>query len=171
MSLRPYFVFLSNDGLVQIFYIAFLHISSNQISWNWHCIGETYILYNQQTKGNKRELIQLGAPIFGHIKEESTGKDEDSKNSFPPKHICFSSTRFNLSEAYISWKLCNWKILCTGHIEPIPTLLQEVIDHLIQWHLISENRKPNSCIINFFDEVDWFSYFILIISLHSLWFL
>ncbi|KAH7863566.1 hypothetical protein Vadar_019252 [Vaccinium darrowii] len=41
-------------------------------------IGETYILYNQQTKGNKRELIQLGAPIFGHITEEGTGKDEDA---------------------------------------------------------------------------------------------
>ncbi|KAI8522829.1 hypothetical protein RHMOL_Rhmol13G0027100 [Rhododendron molle] len=86
---------------------------------NGELSGETYILYNQQTKGNKRELIQLGAPIFGHIKEESTGKDEDS------------------------------------HIEPIPTLLQGVIDHLIQWHLISENRKPNSCIINFFDEGEY----------------
>ncbi|KAG5514390.1 hypothetical protein RHGRI_035715 [Rhododendron griersonianum] len=86
---------------------------------NGELSGETYILYNQQTKGNKRELIQLGAPIFGHIKEESTGKDEDS------------------------------------HIEPIPTLLQGVIDHLIQWHLISENRKPNSCIVNFFDEGEY----------------
>ncbi|KAI8574575.1 hypothetical protein RHMOL_Rhmol01G0365200 [Rhododendron molle] len=38
------------------------------------------------------------------------------------------------------------------HIESIPTLLQAVIDHLVQWRLISENRKPNSCIINFFDE-------------------
>lgn len=86
---------------------------------NGELSGETYILYNQQTKGKKRELIQFGAPIFGHIKEEATGQDED------------------------------------GHIEPIPTLLQGVIDHLIQWHLISENRKPNSCIINFFDEGEY----------------
>ncbi|KAL6968378.1 hypothetical protein U1Q18_034178 [Sarracenia purpurea var. burkii] len=42
-----------------------------------------------------------------------------------------------------------------GHIEPIHTLLQRVIDHLIQWHLISEDRKPNSCIINFFDEGEY----------------
>ncbi|KAI8574577.1 hypothetical protein RHMOL_Rhmol01G0365200 [Rhododendron molle] len=42
--------------------------------------------------------------------------------------------------------------MLTVHIESIPTLLQAVIDHLVQWRLISENRKPNSCIINFFDE-------------------
>ncbi|XP_057508475.1 RNA demethylase ALKBH10B-like [Actinidia eriantha] len=83
---------------------------------NGELSDETFILYNQQTKGYKRELIQLGAPIFGHIKEEATTKDEKS------------------------------------HLEPIPTLLQGVIDHLVQWNVISENRKPNSCIINFFDE-------------------
>ncbi|CAL5437040.1 unnamed protein product [Camellia sinensis] len=83
---------------------------------NGELSGESYILYNQQIKGNKRELIQLGAPIFGQIKEEATTKHEKS------------------------------------YIEPIPTLLQGVIDHLVQWYLISENRKPNSCIINFFDE-------------------
>ncbi|CAN4091475.1 unnamed protein product [Withania somnifera] len=77
--------------------------------------GETFILYNQQVKGSKRELIQLGAPIFGHVKEDAT---------------CQKS-----------------------HNEPITALLQGVIDHLIQWHLISESRRPNSCIINFFDEV------------------
>ncbi|PIA39331.1 hypothetical protein AQUCO_02600053v1 [Aquilegia coerulea] len=73
--------------------------------------GETFILFNQQLKGNKRELIQLGVPIFGQIKDE-------------PK----------------------------SHIEPIPPVLQAVIDHLVQWHLLPESRKPNSCIINFFDE-------------------
>ncbi|KAL6978482.1 hypothetical protein U1Q18_020150 [Sarracenia purpurea var. burkii] len=83
---------------------------------NGELSGETFILYNQQIKGKKRELIQLGAPIFGQIKEEATTKDEKS------------------------------------HIEAIPALVQGVIDHLVQWHLISENRKPNSCVINFFDE-------------------
>lgn len=34
--------------------------------------GETYILFNKQMKGNKRELIQFGVPIFGHIQEEAT---------------------------------------------------------------------------------------------------
>ncbi|KAK4408037.1 RNA demethylase ALKB [Sesamum angolense] len=81
--------------------------------------GETFILYNQQMKGNKRELIQLGVPIFGQIKEDATSKFQKS------------------------------------HIEPIPALLQGVIDHLIQWHLIPETRKPNSCIINFFDEGEY----------------
>lgn len=40
-----------------------------------------------------------------------------------------------------------------GTIESIPEVLQTVIDHLVQWRLIPEGRKPNSCIINFFDEV------------------
>lgn len=39
-----------------------------------------------------------------------------------------------------------------SHLEPIPALLQSVIDHLLQKHLIPENKKPNSCIVNFFDE-------------------
>ncbi|KAA8543198.1 hypothetical protein F0562_021307 [Nyssa sinensis] len=86
---------------------------------NGELSGETFILYNRQTKGNKRELIQLGAPIFGQIKEEAT-------NTHPKCHI-----------------------------EPIPALLQGVINHLVQWHLLSENRKPNSCIINFFDEGEY----------------
>lgn len=73
--------------------------------------GETFILFNQQLKGNKRELIQLGVPIFGQITEEAK-----------------------------------------SNIEPIPPVLQAAIDHLVQWHLLPESRKPNSCIINFFDE-------------------
>ncbi|CAN4098207.1 unnamed protein product [Withania somnifera] len=79
--------------------------------------GETFILFNQQVKGNKREMIQLGTPIFGHIKEEV---------------VCQRS-----------------------NIEPIPALLQGVIDHLIQWSLISESRRPNSCVINYFDEGEY----------------
>ncbi|KAH0660007.1 hypothetical protein KY289_028755 [Solanum tuberosum] len=79
--------------------------------------GETFILFNQQVKGNKREMIQLGTPIFGHIKEEA---------------MCQKS-----------------------NIEPIPALLQGVIDHLIQWNLVSESRRPNSCVINYFDEGEY----------------
>ncbi|KAL1550207.1 RNA demethylase ALKBH10B-like [Salvia divinorum] len=81
--------------------------------------GDTYILYNQHVKGNKRELIQLGVPIFGQIKEDATDKFQKS------------------------------------YIQPIPALIQDVIDHLIQWNLVPENRKPNSCIINFFDEGEY----------------
>ncbi|KAK9137120.1 hypothetical protein Sjap_007714 [Stephania japonica] len=76
--------------------------------------GESFILFNQQLKGNKRELIQFGVPIFGQINEEA-------KSS----------------------------------IEPIPSVIQTVIDHLVQWHLIPEGRRPNSCIINFFDEGEY----------------
>ncbi|PIN07688.1 hypothetical protein CDL12_19735 [Handroanthus impetiginosus] len=86
---------------------------------NGELSGETFILYNQQTKGNKRELIQLGVPIFGQIKEDETNKFQK------------------------------------GYIEPIPPLLHGVIDHLIQWRLIPQNRKPNGCIINFFDEEEY----------------
>ncbi|MBA0583501.1 hypothetical protein Gorai_014355 [Gossypium raimondii] len=41
------------------------------------------------------------------------------------------------------------------NIEPIPALLQDVIEHLIQWQLIPEYKKPNGCIINFFDEDEY----------------
>ncbi|KAB2069142.1 hypothetical protein ES319_A08G077500v1 [Gossypium barbadense] len=81
--------------------------------------GETFILFNKQIKGNKRELIQFGVPIFGHIKEEPTSNNQ------------------------------------TINIEPIPALLQDVIEHLIQWQLIPEYKKPNGCIINFFDEDEY----------------
>lgn len=46
--------------------------------------------------------------------------------------------------------------MLTAKIEPIPPVLQAAIDHLVQWHLLPESRKPNSCIINFFDEVNIF---------------
>ncbi|OIV91315.1 hypothetical protein TanjilG_01846 [Lupinus angustifolius] len=78
---------------------------------NGELSGETFILFNKQMKGNKRELIQLGVPIFGQIKED---------------------TKTN--------------------IEPIPALLERVIDHLIQWQLVPQYKRPNGCIINFFEE-------------------
>ncbi|KAL3517536.1 hypothetical protein ACH5RR_020125 [Cinchona calisaya] len=85
---------------------------------NGELSGETFILYNQQIKGNKREMIQLGFPIFQRV-DEATSKWHKS------------------------------------HIEPIPALIQGVIDHLIQWRIISDNRRPNGCIINFFDEGEY----------------
>jgi len=36
-------------------------------------------------------------------------------------------------------------ILFTGNIEPIPALIHDVIDHLIQWKLIPEYKRPNGC--------------------------
>ncbi|XP_027936844.1 RNA demethylase ALKBH10B-like [Vigna unguiculata] len=78
---------------------------------NGELCGETFILFNKQMKGNKRELIQLGVPIFGQIKED-----------------------------------------VKSNIEPIPALLQGVIDHMIQWQLLPEYKRPNGCIINFFEE-------------------
>ncbi|XP_028762244.1 RNA demethylase ALKBH10B [Neltuma alba] len=81
---------------------------------NGELSGETFILFNKQMKGNKREMIQLGVPIFGHIKEDAN-----------------------------------------SNIEPIPSLLQSVIDHLIQWRLLPEYRRPDGCIINFFEEGEY----------------
>ncbi|KAM0916225.1 hypothetical protein ACQ4PT_010311 [Festuca glaucescens] len=82
-----------------------------QAGRNGQLSGETFIFFNKQIKGNKREIIQLGVPLFQHTTEESN---------------------------------------C--HIEAIPVVLQAVIDHLVLWRLIPESRKPNSVIINFFDE-------------------
>ncbi|CAL1362089.1 unnamed protein product [Linum trigynum] len=84
---------------------------------NGQLSGDTFILFNKQMKGNKRELIQFGVPIFEHIKEDATNQ--------------------------------------TCNIEPIPALLEGVIDHLVQWRLIPEYRRPNGCIIHFFDEEEF----------------
>ncbi|XP_062179353.1 RNA demethylase ALKBH10B isoform X2 [Phragmites australis] len=82
-----------------------------QAGRNGELSGETFIFFNKQVKGNKREIIQLGVPLFQPTTEEAN---------------------------------------C--HIEPIPLVLQAVIDHLVLWRLIPESRKPNSVFINFFDE-------------------
>ncbi|XP_010905740.1 RNA demethylase ALKBH10B [Elaeis guineensis] len=76
--------------------------------------GETFIFFNKQMKGNKREILQLGVPLFQPTNEAAS-----------------------------------------SNIEPIPPVLQTVIDHLVQWRLIPESRKPNSCIVNFFDEGEY----------------
>lgn len=41
--------------------------------------GDTFILFNKQMKGNRRELIQFGVPIFRHIKEEANGDSQMGK--------------------------------------------------------------------------------------------
>lgn len=76
--------------------------------------GETFIYFNKQIKGNKREIIQLGVPLFQSTKDDAI-----------------------------------------SNIEPIPAVIEAVIDHLVQWRLIPEGRRPNSCIINFFDEDEY----------------
>ncbi|KAM1395467.1 hypothetical protein ACFX15_030541 [Malus domestica] len=81
---------------------------------NGELSGETFILFNKQVKGNRRELIQFGVPIFGQIKEDTT-----------------------------------------NNIGPIPALLEDVIDHFVLWQLIPEYKRPNGCIINFFDEGEY----------------
>lgn len=42
-------------------------------------VGGTYILFNKQMKANKREQIQFGVPIFGHIKDDTTVQEQKSK--------------------------------------------------------------------------------------------
>eukprot|EP01018_Ginkgo_biloba_P026265 Gb_10066 [translate_table: standard] len=40
-------------------------------------------------------------------------------------------------------------------VEPIPAVLQALIDRLLQWNLIPGNRRPDCCIIDFFNEGDY----------------
>ncbi|KVH94436.1 hypothetical protein Ccrd_003519 [Cynara cardunculus var. scolymus] len=96
-SLKLYENILGDTELTRLIdYVHKLRVASR----NGELSGETFITYNQQLKTIKREAIQFGTPIFGQIRDETTG----------------------------------------------------VINHLIKYHLITENRRPNSCIINFFDE-------------------
>lgn len=114
-------------------------------------VGETFILFNKQMKGNKRELIQLGVPIFGHIKEEASSNNQTSKLILPcPTYVLL---RFWEKKKYQAFHDCS---IFSGNIEPIPVLLEGVINHLVQWQLIPEYKKPNGCIIHFFDEVFMF---------------
>lgn len=121
------------------------------------CVGETFILFNQQVKGNKREMIQLGTPIFGHIKEEAMCQKSKGKLCLDA-YLCLLQ-KLGSQYFYIIYYLLHFPQSLigedepSGNIEPIPALLQGVIDHLIQWNLISESRRPNSCVINYFDEV------------------
>ncbi|KAL2900569.1 E3 ubiquitin-protein ligase RMA1, partial [Bienertia sinuspersici] len=82
-------------------------------------LGETYILFNKQNKANKREQIQLGVPIFGQIKDDTSQQQQKT------------------------------------NIEHIPELVHSVIDHLVQWQVLPENRRPNGCIIKYFDEGEY----------------
>ncbi|XP_068660624.1 RNA demethylase ALKBH10B-like isoform X2 [Aristolochia californica] len=43
----------------------------------------------------------------------------------------------------------------SDNIEPIPPALHAVIDRLIECRLLPEKRRPNGCIINFFDEGEY----------------
>ena len=58
--------------------------------------GETFILFNKRMQGNKRELLQLGVPIFGHIKEEA------ARNS----HQTYTISFLNCAENHIG-ATCN----------------------------------------------------------------
>lgn len=60
------------------FYYLFFKKSKSNLPQS---TGETFILFNKQMKGNKRELVQFGIPIFGQIKEEATSNTETSKTS------------------------------------------------------------------------------------------
>jgi hypothetical protein len=41
------------------------------ISFSFSNLGETFIFFNKQIKGNKREIIQLGVPLFQPTTEEA----------------------------------------------------------------------------------------------------
>ncbi|XP_038896503.1 RNA demethylase ALKBH10B [Benincasa hispida] len=87
---------------------------------NGELSGETFVLFNTQVKGSRREIIQFGVPIFRQIRNDSANNSQTSKN-----------------------------------IEPIPPILVTVIDHLIQWQLIPEYKRPNGCLFNFFEEGEY----------------
>lgn len=53
-----------------------IHMPLRSYNFYLHVTGDTYILFNKQSKGNKRELLQFGVPIFGHREEDATGNNE-----------------------------------------------------------------------------------------------
>nr|GMD18572.1 RNA demethylase ALKBH10B-like [Ipomoea batatas] len=97
------------------------------------------------------------------IRDDSHGSPERSQDVQPiSEHFEFCSSHENCEARRSQFKMTkgvhgvagqNGEL--SGSNEPIPAILEVVIDHLIQWHLISENRRPNGCIINFFDEGEY----------------
>ena len=67
------FILNTDNHLMQAVFVA-VCILKNTNQYSCIHVGETFILFNKQMKGNKRELIQLGVPIFGQIKEDAKCK-------------------------------------------------------------------------------------------------
>ncbi|KAL0540165.1 hypothetical protein IC582_024395 [Cucumis melo] len=84
--------------------------------------GQTYVVSKRPTKGHGREMIQLGFPIA-----DAPYEDE---NSLVLSKVNFTDRR----------------------IEPIPSLLQDLIDRLVGDQVMTV--KPDSCIIDFYNEGD-----------------
>lgn len=66
-----------------------------------------------------------------------------------------------LETIYVLW-ISSVSCLIVGNIHHIPPLLQSVIDHLVYWQLLPVYKKPNSCIINIYEEA------LFLVSLHLL---
>ncbi|CAI0458244.1 unnamed protein product [Linum tenue] len=85
--------------------------------------GQTYVASRRPMRGHGREMIQLGLPIADGPAEEETPK---GKLQF-------------LLQFY-------------QKTEPIPPLLQDVIDRMVGTQIMA--TKPDSCMINIFNEGD-----------------
>jgi hypothetical protein len=63
-------------------------------------LGETFIFFNKQMKGNKREIIQPGVPLFQPTTEEANCM-------FRRLSASFSSTSLHWQEyAFCAWHIC-----------------------------------------------------------------
>lgn len=65
--------------------------------------GHTFIYFNKQMKGNKREIIQLGAPIFQPTKEDASGKLRFSGIPLDSLPSSDSSLQFEALTREVSW--------------------------------------------------------------------
>lgn len=108
--------------------------------------GETFVLFNKNTKGTKRELIQLGIPIFGNTTDEHSGKIKGQlvhASFFFFFRIFLNQTTFSLffkrlvrvcsSGTYPnpSWK-CDWSSSSVAFDSWIQTT-QWLCDQLLWW--------------------------------------
>uniref|UniRef100_A0A2N9HV17 Uncharacterized protein n=1 Tax=Fagus sylvatica TaxID=28930 RepID=A0A2N9HV17_FAGSY len=88
--------------------------------------GQTYVVSKRPMKGHGREMIQLGLPIADAPLEEDNA-------------VGSSKGMFHFMNIY-------------RNIEPIPSLLQDVIERLVGMQIMTV--KPDSCIIDFYNEGD-----------------
>lgn len=103
-------------------------------------------------KGRGREIIQLGQPIADAPLEDEKGGFQKSCGSCK-KHLRLWWPEFIIlsSLGCLSFLLFICELFSDRRMETIPALLQEVTERIVGMNIMT--MKPNSCIIDFYNEV------------------
>lgn len=149
-----------------------MHIIHVTLFFFWQEAGQTYVVSKRPMKGHGREMIQLGLPIA-----DAPFEDEVTGGTFKGMYTLFTKKSLSLKskEIYlyqvlpvIDIKLC----FTERRTEPIPSLFQDVIERLMETQILSV--KPDSCIIDIYNEVNkestYIAWYNRLVLLNLIWF-